>query len=933
MKKKLFLCIFLIFVLAQNLGYSQCTDSDGGYRIDIYGCVNVGGNQYCDRCASQNTLYEYYCTNSYPYYNYGEASCPSGQVCSNGACVAISQTSTTTSTISACPYTRCESVNPIGCRCGNLITEGSLRWCCVGTQSNITSSTQDECVNRCNFQSQPCPYTKCQAENPVGCYCGGNAQTTSYSRWCCVMGSLSYIVSSKDSCLIHCGTTTTSTSTIPSQCNITINRVDVTPQPASTQVTFVAVGNNIEQVRVRIYDSTGAEIFTGNWINGNSFTWNLRDNNGIDVRNGLYYYLMYARGCGREIEAGRGTFNVERGAITTTTTTTTTTTAPSQMSCAGRCGTYDPQAPCQCDLQCRINNDCCSDVCRACPNLPFCQVTTIPTTIVTTIPTTLPPGPTTIPTTIVTTIPTTTTTTISIPASCAGRCGNYNPQAPCQCDNVCHLYRGSDGCCQDICRACPTHPSCLVTTIPQPTTIPTTLPQVYISCPACRVGNCTCLISGCNSGYVEIYLSQDCGKNITSTYNFTGNSITLAPEREGIIYLKVICDTGQSSVCTPITVSLPPITTTTTTIPEVKVTCEKSVILIGEKINCSIQNCVQGTWFASNKQGKPLESPILLPIPPFSIEIGPIISEGIISVVGVCREPSVTSSFDLKVEKGVEINCSSCFVESSCSCEIKNCTYGWLYLTNSKENPLNDDIVRVISTSPYSLVFKPYQAGEVLLTLECYSPYKLTRSQRIEVKNVCSGAVTLNISPSVVSTSSLTRAYISGLQYCEGYNVTIRKDSCSGELACTAKANENCQFSAPQQEGNYTYYACIDKNNDNDYDDPGEQTFAKIEVKKIEERFKFINISCTPTKCMYNIENTIKEPGIVLIRLVSIPEGRIHYAANDDISPGFSGRREVPLLKIRDCTLGAQLKVVAIAFKQSDVENELDRIVKVAFTC
>ncbi|MEM5771516.1 MAG: hypothetical protein QW790_02100, partial [Candidatus Aenigmatarchaeota archaeon] len=134
------------------------------------------------------------------------------------------------------------------------------------------------------------------------------------------------------------------------------------------------------------------------------------------------------------------------------------TTIP-QATCSGRCGRFYSGLPCQCDEDCRRRGDCCSDVCRACPNLPFCQVTTIPpgpttipTTIVTTIPTTLPPGPTTIPTTIVTTIPTTivstTTTTISIPASCAGRCGNYNPQAPCQCDNVCHLYRGSDGCCQ-----------------------------------------------------------------------------------------------------------------------------------------------------------------------------------------------------------------------------------------------------------------------------------------------------------------------------------------------------------------------------------------------------------------------------------------------------------------------------------------------------
>ncbi|MEM5868799.1 MAG: hypothetical protein QXL09_02505, partial [Candidatus Aenigmatarchaeota archaeon] len=57
---------------------------------------------------------------------------------------------------------------------------------------------------------------------------------------------------------------------------------------------------------------------------------------------------------------------------------------------------------------------------------------------------------------------TTTTTTISttIPPSCKGRCGSYNPQAPCQCDSYCHLYKGSDSCCSDICTYCPTHPAC-----------------------------------------------------------------------------------------------------------------------------------------------------------------------------------------------------------------------------------------------------------------------------------------------------------------------------------------------------------------------------------------------------------------------------------------------------------------------------------------
>ena len=100
--------------------------------------------------------------------------------------------------------------------------------------------------------------------------------------------------------------------------------------------------------------------------------------------------------------------------------TTITTTIPSQASCKGRCGTYDPRAPCQCDLSCKNYGDCCSDICTACPNMPWCGATTIF-------------------------------------ESCRGRCGTYTPGASCQCDAYCKNY---GDCCQDFCQACSYMPGC-----------------------------------------------------------------------------------------------------------------------------------------------------------------------------------------------------------------------------------------------------------------------------------------------------------------------------------------------------------------------------------------------------------------------------------------------------------------------------------------
>jgi hypothetical protein len=95
-----------------------------------------------------------------------------------------------------------------------------------------------------------------------------------------------------------------------------------------------------------------------------------------------------------------------------------TTTIPN--SCSGRCGTYNPKAPCQCDAGCKSFGDCCSDICITCPKMSWCITTTIPN-------------------------------------SCSGRCGKYQRGAPCQCDAYCKQY---NDCCNDICRTCSNIPWC-----------------------------------------------------------------------------------------------------------------------------------------------------------------------------------------------------------------------------------------------------------------------------------------------------------------------------------------------------------------------------------------------------------------------------------------------------------------------------------------
>jgi len=101
----------------------------------------------------------------------------------------------------------------------------------------------------------------------------------------------------------------------------------------------------------------------------------------------------------------------------------------------------------------------------------------------------------------------------------------------------------------------------------------------------------------------------------------------------------------------------------------------------------------------------------------------------------------------------------------------------------------------------------------------------------------CSGNVNLTLSPNPVEISSNVHAKVRGTYYCGSLP---KKDSCYGEIACESGAGcgqlsggENicdCDFTSSSVPGNYTYYACVDKNNDTDYNDPGESDSETLVV-------------------------------------------------------------------------------------------------------
>lgn len=69
-------------------------------------------------------------------------------------------------------------------------------------------------------------------------------------------------------------------------------------------VHFVVEGQGIEQIRVKIYNLAGREIYDSQFVVGRELTWRIENNVGLPVANGVYLYIVTIKGS-HEIERSR----------------------------------------------------------------------------------------------------------------------------------------------------------------------------------------------------------------------------------------------------------------------------------------------------------------------------------------------------------------------------------------------------------------------------------------------------------------------------------------------------------------------------------------------------------------------------------------------------------------------------------------------------
>lgn len=82
------------------------------------------------------------------------------------------------------------------------------------------------------------------------------------------------------------------------QFELAVAKILVYPNPATTGDTihFVVEGRGVAEIRAEVYDLSGARVFDSQFVAGNQLSWNLMNDRGEVLANGVYLYVLTVKG-------------------------------------------------------------------------------------------------------------------------------------------------------------------------------------------------------------------------------------------------------------------------------------------------------------------------------------------------------------------------------------------------------------------------------------------------------------------------------------------------------------------------------------------------------------------------------------------------------------------------------------------------------------
>lgn len=83
--------------------------------------------------------------------------------------------------------------------------------------------------------------------------------------------------------------------------SLSVDSIAVASQQHGKALKFDVIGQGIEGIFVSIFDLSGRKVFDSGEVQGNTLAWNLQNNAGQPLANGVYLYVMRVRGVNEAI--------------------------------------------------------------------------------------------------------------------------------------------------------------------------------------------------------------------------------------------------------------------------------------------------------------------------------------------------------------------------------------------------------------------------------------------------------------------------------------------------------------------------------------------------------------------------------------------------------------------------------------------------------
>ena len=276
----------------------------------------------------------------------------------------------------------------------------------------------------------------------------------------------------------------------------------------------------------------------------------------------------------------------------------------------------------------------------------------------------------------------------------------------------------------------------------------------------------------------------------------------------------------------------------------------------------------------------------------------------------------------------ISLNCENneIYVKQKNKCTVNGCKKGYWLITNYQNEPLIVDKVEKIP--PNEIEFGPTsEIGKVFTAAVCLDPY-ITKDTII---NIVKGPILICPDSCLVNEDCECEVdeCKNGLFLLDNYENEPLESDLINDLSSVSFS----YIFQPQEEGIVrARMICYDP-----YETTQEimvNITHTVTTTTLPEELVMTSLTSNKAGCGLNVnKNTMNEVTKVFVQLIKEPQGTIYYSGTLNVIPVSTGSKSITLSKLESCPSGTKLKVLMLAYSESNLNDILYRIKDEAFTC